>query len=86
MEGGLRLASSFLCLSMSSRWELILSCCLKTDHTLTMTYTPNTVMFVHSGSFVEMLPIPLLLRMWSLIKQYLTYSITHKRFSVSFLA
>lgn len=28
IEGGLRLASSFLCRSMSSRWELILSCCL----------------------------------------------------------
>lgn len=31
MEGGLRLARSFLCLSMSSRWELILSCCLETE-------------------------------------------------------
>lgn len=31
MEGGLRLARSFLCLSMSSRWELILSCCLGTE-------------------------------------------------------
>lgn len=34
MEGGLRLASSFLCLSISSRWELILSCCLEIDNTL----------------------------------------------------
>lgn len=31
MDGGLRLARSFLCLSMSSRWELILSCCLETE-------------------------------------------------------
>lgn len=31
MDGGLRLARSFLCLSMSSRWELILSCCLGTE-------------------------------------------------------
>lgn len=31
MDGGLRLARSFLCLSMSSRWELIRSCCLETE-------------------------------------------------------
>lgn len=34
MEGGLRLASNFLCRSISSRCELILSCCLRTEEPL----------------------------------------------------
>lgn len=39
IEGGLRLANNFLCRSMSSRWELILSCCLEK--------TPATTLLLH---------------------------------------
>lgn len=55
MEGGLRLASSFLCLSMSSRWELILSCCLET-HRWT---GDEEVSACSAGFFSQLAPIML---------------------------
>lgn len=64
MDGGLRLARSFRCLSMSSRWELILSCCLETEegHALNLYYQspehPNTRLAFPTSSVKNSVKLP----------------------------